>query len=182
MSRKLSLILTPHGRLLLEESDDATPLPEEVAQRLESAFAQGAGHGLLQLGAAEVQTSLPPVFVYWREFSSRYIVALRTLGELPPKPPPVPEDVFTLASSAPMMRGEEYLTPSVLQSFWIEIDAAFREEIAKSSASLEEFLKEKNPAWNLVGRVHFNLAENRKDDEAPFAFLATYTSRLTTRA
>jgi hypothetical protein len=29
-----------------------------------------------------------------------------------------------------------------------------------------------------VGRVHFNLAENRQDEEAPFAFLATYTSRL----
>ena len=26
--------------------------------------------------------------------------------------------------------------------------------------------------------MHFNLAENRKDDEAPFAFLATYTTRL----
>jgi len=30
--------------------------------------------------------------------------------------------------------------------------------------------------------VHFNLAENRGDDEAPFAFLATYTTRLTARA
>jgi non-specific serine/threonine protein kinase len=29
-----------------------------------------------------------------------------------------------------------------------------------------------------VGRVHFHLAENRKDPEAPFAFLATYTTRL----
>jgi non-specific serine/threonine protein kinase len=29
-----------------------------------------------------------------------------------------------------------------------------------------------------VGRVHFNLAENRRDEEAPFAFLATYTSQL----
>ena len=29
-----------------------------------------------------------------------------------------------------------------------------------------------------LGRVHFNLAENRKDAEAPFAFLATYTSRV----
>jgi non-specific serine/threonine protein kinase len=168
--------------LLLEESDDAPPLVDEVAQRLEGAFAQGPGHGLLQLGAAEVQTALPPVFVYWREFSSRYIIALRTLAELPPKSPPVPEDVFTIASTAPLMKGEEYLTPSVLQSLWIDIDTAFRLEIAKSSATLEEFLKEKNPAWNLVGRVHFNLAENRKDDEAPFAFLATYTSRLTARA
>jgi non-specific serine/threonine protein kinase len=30
--------------------------------------------------------------------------------------------------------------------------------------------------------VHFNLAENRGDDEAPFAFLATYTTRLSARA
>src|SRR4030095_6727965 len=34
----------------------------------------------------------------------------------------------------------------------------------------------------LVGRVHFNLAENRRDDAAPFAFLATYTTRLSTGA
>src|SRR4029077_10183068 len=37
-------------------------------------------------------------------------------------------------------------------------------------------------AWNLVGRVHFNLAENRRDDAAPFAFLATYTPRLSAGA
>jgi non-specific serine/threonine protein kinase len=29
-----------------------------------------------------------------------------------------------------------------------------------------------------VGRVHFNLALNRKDDEAPFAFIATYTGQM----
>ncbi len=45
-------------------------------------------------------------------------------------------------------------------------------------AALQDFLKHLHPAWNLVGRVHFNLAENRKDEEAPFAFLATYTTRL----
>ena len=43
---------------------------------------------------------------------------------------------------------------------------------------MQDFLKARHPAWNLVGRVHFNLAENRKDSEAPFAFLATYTARL----
>ena len=30
--------------------------------------------------------------------------------------------------------------------------------------------------------MHFNLAENRKDDAAPFAFLATYTTRLSAHA
>jgi non-specific serine/threonine protein kinase len=41
-----------------------------------------------------------------------------------------------------------------------------------------EFLHSCNAAWHQVGRVHFNLAENRKDPDSPFAFLATYTSRL----
>jgi len=31
----------------------------------------------------------------------------------------------------------------------------------------QSFLKGLNPAWNLVGRVHFNLAENRNDPSAP---------------
>jgi len=40
--------------------------------------------------------------------------------------------------------------------------------------TVQEFLKDRHPAWNLVGRMHFNLAENRKDEDAPFAFMATY--------
>ena len=56
--------------------------------------------------------------------------------------------------------------------------AAFEDERARARLGTQELLRRWSPAWNLVGRVHFNLAENRKDDEAPFAFLATYTSRL----
>src|SRR4029079_13949712 len=59
---------------------------------------------------------------------------------------------------------------------------AFRSELAKSKSSVQLFLRRKNPAWHLVGRVHFNLAENRRDEEAPFAFLATYETQLSTQA
>ena len=68
--------LSPHGRLGLVEGPDGPPLDPELAQRLESAFARGAGHGLLQLGAAEAGASLPPVFSYWREFGASYVTAL----------------------------------------------------------------------------------------------------------
>jgi len=43
------------------------------------------------------------------------------------------------------------------------------------------FLQRKKPSWHLVGRVHFNLAKT-PDDEAPFAFLATYTTQLSAEA
>jgi non-specific serine/threonine protein kinase len=76
------------------------------------------------------------------------------------------------------MLGAEYLTERVLSALWSETAAAFHIEWNDSKKSLADFLKSRHPAWNLVGRVYFNLAENRKDPDAPFAFLATYTSRL----
>jgi non-specific serine/threonine protein kinase len=185
----LSLILTPHGRLLLEAAADSeAPLAPDLAHRLTKAFQAGDGHGLVQLGASEVQTVMPPVFAYWREFAARYVVAVRTLSSveqnraLPPIPPPVRAELDPLVLASPAMKGAEYLSAPVLETLWAGLDAAFRLELSDSKASLEDFLKQKNPAWNLIGRVHFNLAENRKDDEFPFAFLATYTHRLSSKA
>lgn len=76
------------------------------------------------------------------------------------------------------MAGGEYLRTAVLESLWGQIDDACRADRARSKQSLQDYLKAHNPAWNLVGRVHFNLAENRGDEEAPFAFIATYTTQL----
>ncbi len=70
------------------------------------------------------------------------------------------------------MTGAEYLTAPVLAGLWRETDQAFDAELAEAGVAVQDFLKARHPAWNLVGRVYFNLAENRKDAEAPFAFLA----------
>ena len=83
-----------------------------------------------------------------------------------------------MISDVPPMVGAEYLNAAVLAKLWTEIEVALREILARENISLQALLKSRNPAWNQVGRVHFNLAENRKDAEAPFAFLATYTTRL----
>lgn len=80
------------------------------------------------------------------------------------------------------MTGAEYLNVPVLISLWEQLEAALRAELAQSKESLQDFLKRHHPAWNLLGRVHFNLAENRSDEAAPFAFIATYTTRLSAHA
>jgi SNF2 family DNA or RNA helicase len=87
-----------------------------------------------------------------------------------------------MAAAVPPMTGAEYLTVSVLADLWRGMDATFDAELADAKLSVQEFLKGRHPAWNLVGRVHFNLAENRKDEAAPFAFLVTYTTRLSAEA
>ena len=72
----LAPMLSPHGHLLLLPDIGAPALPSALQQRLADAFALGAGHGLLHLGAAEVGSVLPPAWTWWREFASRYVTAL----------------------------------------------------------------------------------------------------------
>lgn len=174
----LAPLLTPRGHLLLAPDAHAPPLSEPIRQRLADAFTLGSGHGLLHLGAVEVGSVLPPAWAWWRDFAGRYVTALRATAEGGDIPTPDGQAFDALIADAPPMTGVEYLTAEVLAALWNDLDAALRDELAASKDSLQDFLKARNPVWNLVGRVHFNLAENRKDPEAPFAFLATYTSRL----
>jgi hypothetical protein len=183
---RFTIRLTPHGRLALEASDDAQGLSPQLGRQLQEAFSHGPGFGLLQLGAREVGETVPAVFAYWREFAARFVAALctRTAADDVPfaAPDPPAAELAQLSLSPPEMTGAEYITPDVLRALWRQLGTAFSEEMSAARLPLQDFLKSLNPAWNLVGRVHFNLAENRKDEEAPFAFLATYTTRLSTQA
>ena len=167
-------------------------MPPDLSDRLQASFARGSGHGLLQLGAAEVGTPLPTLFGYWREFAARYVSGVCGQQDLDAAhthtssgvrvPPPRRGELEMVAAAVPPMVGAEYLVATALEALWNELGAAFQSELAESKTSLQDFLRRKNPAWNLVGRVHFNLAENRSDPEVPFAFLATYTTRLSAHA
>ena len=187
-SVSLSLSLTPHGRLSLTHDAGAPRLDSSLAERLQRAFERGSGHGLLLLGADEVGTALPPVYSYWREFGARYVTALCARQDSDaPRPEghvaaPGAEECEFLALAAPPMTGAEYLTGAVLGALWRKLDLAFGVELTECKLGIQDFLRQRNRAWNLVGRVHFNIAENRKDAEAPFAFLATYTTRLSSQA
>ena len=180
----LAPVLTPHGILALRPSSDGVALSPELGAQLEAAFARGSGHGLLALGADQVGAVLPPVFAYWRELGAGYVTALCALpgigdGRTKPSVPAAGDGALErMAAAAPPMTGAEYLTAAILADLWQRIGEAFDAELAEAGLSVQEFLKSRHPAWNLVGRVHFNLAENRRDEDAPFAFLATYTIGL----
>ena len=177
----LSLSLTPRGRLVLAPNDASESLDSGLMQRLLPAFERGPGHGLLLLGADEAGTALPPAFGYWRDFGTRYVTVMCT-QEPGAVPPPSSDELDRIAGAAPPMVGVEYLTTDVLRALWQELDVAFGVEVSEAKCDIQEFLRRRNPTWNLVGRVHFNLAENRKDPDFPFAFLATYTTQLSAQA
>ncbi|MGH6856835.1 MAG: hypothetical protein ACRECP_04100, partial [Methylocella sp.] len=189
---RAALRLTPHGKLVFEDIGDAPDLDARAAARLRDAFARGSGEGLWRLGAGEIGENLPPVFVWWRDFAARFVTALRHRPMEKDAPgieassagiePPTPAELASLALTAPMMAGAEYLTPAILRALWEALGATFGKAYSAAGTDLQSFLAGFNPAWTLVGRVHFNLAENRRDPDFPFAFMATYTTGLSAGA
>src|SRR5437660_843828 len=188
---RLGLRLTPHGRLTVEDQDDGPGIDAAASIRLIDAFARGTGYGLVWLGAAEAGQALPPLFVWWRDFAALYVGSLclhassseaEERVKLPSIPAPAAAELSSLVLTAPIMAGAEYLTEDVLLALWDEMEQAFATSLAAAKVGLQAFLTSLNRAWNLVGRVHFNLAENRRDPDQPFAFMATYTTRLSAQA
>src|SRR6516165_6077501 len=186
--RSIVPVLAPSGRLKLQSAEGAAELPPEQAARLYREFARGSGHGLLSLGLDDVGRPLPPSLAYWRQLATHYMAAVCALPDIAdsrvkPAVPHLPDAEFeAIAAAVPPMLGAEYVSGAVLGLLWQDIDSALEDALGHSGLPFGTFLKRRSPAWNLVGRVHFNLAENRKDEDAPFAFLATYTTRLSAAA
>ena len=65
-----------------------------------------------------------------------------------------------------------------LARLWDELEAQVHAAIAQTPGGAAAYLKSCNPLWNAVGRVTFHLAENKRNPAHPFAFLATYTNRV----
>jgi superfamily II DNA or RNA helicase len=183
---RFAVSITPARQLVVRvvAADGEVAAASEVASRVGAAFAAGVGAGLLQLGCAEVTTPLPAALAYWRDLAARYVAAVCARGAdtTAPIAPLDDASLAELAASAPPMPGGEYLDAELLAEQWHALDAAFHAALRDHGGSVAEMLQARHAAWHLVGRVHFNLAENRGDDEAPFAFVATYTTRLSARA
>ncbi len=183
----LTLVVSPSGlpRVVAGEGD-----PDRVTgdrgSAIAAAFAAGAGKGTLHLGAVEVGTSLPPAFAYFRELGHELVARVCAHPELEKLRDQVriepPLDRFEqMARAVPPIPGAEYVTADALATTWQEAQEALRQELAAWRGPIAQWLHGKSAAWATVGRVCFHLAENKRDPDAPFAFLATYTTRLSSR-
>ena len=183
-SMNIELVLTPNGHLRPSETDGNThDKPHGWLKRVNDAFRSSQAEGLFALGATKPETPPPPSFTYWRELANRYLTDLSRTPDGPdrhmnPIDPPDQAEMATLLLAAPPMQGAEYLTAEVLQHLWGDLDTWVRQKVASSGDTLGAWLKNHAPMWHQVGRVCFHLAENKRDPECPFAFLATYAPRL----
>src|SRR2546425_9273625 len=88
-----------------------------------------------------------------------------------------PDERARLAGAVPPMDGGEYVDAEWVAARWADLNRAFAEEIRAHRGSVGNWLSARHPSWHAVGKVCLHLAENRGDEEHPFAFLATYAAR-----
>src|SRR6185436_4795648 len=183
-SRSLEIALSPAGHLLAELSDDAQPKLEAAAvSRLTAAFTASSAHGLELLAADFLHAPLPASLGFWRDLVRRFFTGLcHSPGQENPTklsvPAPTEAEFTALVETAPPMRGLEYLDAATLARLWTQLEARVRDQIQRTEGGVAAYLRAQNPVWNAVGRVTFHLAENKRSPEQPFAFLATYTHRV----
>ncbi len=168
--------VSPQGRISLTGHDPAVP-PD--ASGITLAFERGTGHGLLHLGAVELGTSLPPSLSYWRELGRSFVsAACAAVNPVDPAamviPAPDPGHLESLASSVPPMLGAELVSVDMLRTLWDELGRALAERAMEHETGVQGFLEACHSIWHTAGRVCLHLAENKRDPDLPFAFIATY--------
>ena len=173
------LRLLPNDVLVVESSPDDVRWAAGVAAR----FAEGEAAGLVALAAAKVQREARPSIGFWRDLAADF---LRRLCHLPENAPFTPDtleapDQAQLSEwilNAPPMPGAEYLTLDALSNLWDRL-TLWAVDQAGRCGGLGAFLDTYAPQWSRVGRVTLHLAENKGDEEFPFAVMATYAAGLT---
>ena len=89
-------------------------------------------------------------------------------------PAPNQENLMDLLRQVPYVTGCEFVNLNWIEQIYLEVAAVFNAEFADFEGDLDQYLKSKNSELNAAGRVFFHLVEN-KDENYPFAFLATYS-------
>src|SRR5260370_25349442 len=80
------------------------------------------------------------------------------------------------------MRGLEYLTTNGLGGLWRELRELVLAHAKEHPKGPAAWLQSVSPLWHLLGRVTFHLAETKRDPHHPFAFMATFTHRLSSQS
>lgn len=164
----LTLVITPEGKLTLEG------VAESSAERKLTA-SEGAGPRLCMLAGELLTAELEPPLRWLREWGARFFTRLCQTKDVTQVAVPSAEERTAFLTTMPFITGAEHVTAEVLEAWWVELAAHVSQEAVHG---VEAWLREECPAWHVVGRVTFHLAENKADTQRPFAFLATFTEKL----
>lgn len=86
------------------------------------------------------------------------------------------DEYMDLLEAVPFAIGAEYITKEWIELVSSKLHEIFAKEIAEYNGTVEMYLTDKNQNLRVPERIFFHLVEN-KDDDYPFAFMATYATK-----
>jgi non-specific serine/threonine protein kinase len=90
---------------------------------------------------------------------------------------PEPEALLELLRGLPYVLGSELVNLSWIEHLYNQLAAVFNAELAAFDGTAAEYLRSRNTALTVSGRVFLHLVETREED-FPFAFMATYSTKI----
>ncbi len=185
MNRELVVVVMPNSSLQLEWADAEGSINKSTKLLQEEIYKRSVSDPdswLLFLGFCDRRVPLSPSLDYWRNFTGIFAHKLSQTPDLEIIRHRInisieEDELRQKLDSAPLMTGSEYLDKEVLESVWSGLNKRFSRIIKSYDGTVADFIKTYSPNVHLVGRVFFHLVENKNDDY-PFAFLATYSTRL----
>ncbi len=176
-----SISLSPARRLhFVYESEIVKGL-----ENITKAFDEDWRFGWFMIAAEKSISIYDPSFCFWHDIASYYLTHLCHCSQNSDTQSSNklsynfadPEKFLQWVVSAPPMLGGEYLSIEVLKDLWDSLNHWVIEKVVQAG-NIQAFLAQLAPLWVQVGRVCFHLAENTKNLDYPFAFLATYSTSL----
>lgn len=88
------------------------------------------------------------------------------------------DEIERIKNSAPYAIGAEFITNSWIKNIYVKLLTIFKNQIKAFKGTVQEYITEKNLSLHVPERIFFHLVENKEDESYPFAFLATYASKI----
>ncbi|MDR2779509.1 MAG: DEAD/DEAH box helicase, partial [Synergistaceae bacterium] len=175
-SREIAAIFTRDGFTL-----DGVPTSNENSffeQNLLDDFARDKFSALFEFGFTPKNELYSPSLAYLHYISALFAESLSRDSDIEitrKSSPPSEETKLGILRAVPYAIGIEFVGADWIDEVWRGLSAVFDGDMARGSYTAEEYLRGKNSAINVVGRVFFHLVENKNGD-SPFAFLSTYST------
>ncbi len=185
MSQELHAFIMPDGGIQLEwlSSEERIDKSRQLLEKeIFRRFGEEKYSAFLFLGFGDKSIPLSDSLDFWRGFAGLFAKKISLTPDLEQIRRNMQISLssgqaLAILDSAPPMTGGEYLSIGLLENVWQGLNRCFAEGVKSYPGTVEEFIRSYSPNVHLVGRVYFHMVENKRDD-APFAFLATYSTEL----
>jgi len=186
-NKQLIAILHPNGLFEIDFQEKQETVTEEqniLQDELYKRFRENPDEAMLFLGISSSRVAISASFNYIRSIAVSYINKLSNQYTIELSRDKVEanidkEEIKSLLENAPYLIGSEYLNNEWIKIIWSNLHKTFCKMIKEYSGTVEEFFNSYNSNVHLAGRIFFHLVES-KNEEFPFAFLATYTAYIST--